>query len=119
MGFTSVKIYIHNPEKPTECCQVTLLADTGAMYSIVPSKILDNLGIKPLGRRKFTLANGQKIERNIGGALYKLGEYSGHAPVIFGEESDHPILGVTTLEALGLQVDPVTKQLKPTELLLL
>lgn len=86
MGFTSVEIYIHNPEKPTKCRQVALLVDTGAMYSIVPTKILEGLGVKSLGRCKFTLANGHKIERHIGGALYKLGEYSGHAPVIFGEQ---------------------------------
>jgi len=119
MGFTTVDIYLHNPEKPTEYRQVALLADTGAMYAIVPSKLLNDLGIKSLGRRRFTLANGQRIDREIGGVLYRLGEYSGHAPVIFGEEGDLSILGVTALEALGLQVDPVTKQLKPAELLLL
>jgi len=76
MGFTSVEIYIHNPEKPTQYRQVTLLVDTGTMYTFVPAKILEGLGIQSLSRRKFTLAN-------------------------------------------GLQIDPVTKQLKPTELLLL
>ncbi|MBS7629139.1 hypothetical protein KEJ23_04095 [Candidatus Bathyarchaeota archaeon] len=39
--------------------------------------------------------------------------------VIFGEKEDTPLLGVTTLEELGLEVDPVTKQLKPAALLLL
>ena len=63
MGFTTVDIYLHNPEKPTECRQVALLADTGTMYAIVPGKILNDLGIKSLGRRRFTLANGQKIEK--------------------------------------------------------
>ena len=119
MGFTTIDIYLHNPEKPTEYRQVALLADTGAMYTVVPGKVLNDLGIKPLARRNFTLANGQKIERDIGGALYRFGEYSGHAPIIFGEEADQSLLGVTTLEALGLQVDPITKQLKPVELLLL
>lgn len=119
MGFTSVEIYIHNPEEPTRYHQVTLLVDTGAMYTIVPAKILEDLGIKPLWRRSFTLTNGQRIERNLGGALYRYKEYGGHAPLIFGEESDHLVLGVTALEAMGLEVDPVTKQLKPSELLLL
>ena len=119
MGFTTVEVSVHNPEKPAECRAVNLLADTGAMYSIVPHHILDNLGIKPRWRRKFSLADGQKIERDGSGALYRVGEYEGHAPVIFGEEGDHPILGVTALEAMGLQVDPVTHELKPTELLLL
>ena len=119
MGSITVDIYLHNPEKPTEYRQVALLADTGAMYAIVPGNILNDLGIKSLGRRRFTLANGQRVEREIGGALYRLGPYCGHAPVIFGEEGDLSILGVTALEALGLQVDPVTKQLKPIEVLLL
>jgi len=119
MGFTTVEVSVHNPEKPSEYGTVKLVADTGAMYSIVPRHILSQLGIKPLYKRRLTLANGQKIEREIGGALYRLGEYGGHAPVIFGEEGDHPILGVTALEAMGLEVDPVTRQLKPTELLLL
>ncbi|OIP26450.1 MAG: hypothetical protein COT13_00780 [Chloroflexi bacterium CG08_land_8_20_14_0_20_45_12] len=119
MGFTTVEVSLHNPEKPAECRAVNLLADSGAMYSIIPRQILDDLRIKPRWRRKFSLANGQKIERDGSGALYRIGEYEGHAPVIFGEEGDHPILGVTALEAMGLQVDPVSQELKPTELLLL
>jgi aspartyl protease family protein len=119
MGVTTVEVLVHNPEKPAECRTVKLLAGTGAMYSIIPRHILDDLGIEPRWRRKFSLGAGQRIERDGSGALYRIGEYEGHAPVIFGEEGDHPILGVTALEAMGLQVDPVTHELKPTELLLL
>jgi len=39
--------------------------------------------------------------------------------VIFGEEGDNEVLGVTTLEQLALQVDHVTKELKPLPLYLL
>jgi predicted aspartyl protease len=119
MGFTTVEVSAYNPEKLAECRVVKLLADTGAMYSIIPRQILDNLGIKPRWRRKFSLANGQRIERDGSHALYRVGEYEGYAPVIFGEENDKPILGVTALEAMGLQIDPVTQELKPIELLLL
>jgi len=110
---------VHNPEKPAVFRAVNLLADTGAMYSIVPHHILDDLGTKPRWRRQFSLADGQRIERDGSGALCRIGQYEGHAPVIFGKEGDHPTLGVTALEAMGLQVDPVTHELKPTELLLL
>ena len=119
MGFTIIEVDIRNPEAPTRCGKVKLLADTGAMYTIIPGKILEDLGIKPRWRRKFSLADGHKIERDGSGALYRIGEYEGHAPVIFGVEGDHPILGVTALEAMGLQADPVSQQLKPIELLLL
>jgi len=35
------------------------------------------------------------------------------------EENAMPLLGVTTLELLGLQVDPVSGELKPLELFML
>lgn len=41
-----------------------------------------------------------------------LAEYDGKrrvVPVIFGEKEDMPVLGATSLEALGYQVDQVTK----------
>ena len=119
MGFTTVEVAIHNPQTPARYQRVNMIADTGAMYSLIPRQILEALGIKPLQRRNFTLANGERIQRDFGGALYRIGDRQGHAPVIFGEGQDRPLLGVTTLEALGLQVDPVTKELKPIELLLL
>lgn len=40
-------------------------------------------------------------------------------PLIVAEEEDVPVLGITTLEILGLELDPITKKLKPTEYLLL
>ncbi|MEM3697348.1 MAG: hypothetical protein QXQ94_07605 [Candidatus Bathyarchaeia archaeon] len=40
-------------------------------------------------------------------------------PVIFGEKGDTSILGATSLESLGFQVDPVTKKLKPIEFLMI
>jgi clan AA aspartic protease len=119
MGFTKVKVEICNTENPERSKEVELLADTGAMYSIVRSETLKELEIEPIGRRKFTLADGKVIEREIGGALYRIGEYKGYASVIFGLESDKELLGVTALEELGLQVDPITKELKPVELLIL
>jgi len=38
---------------------------------------------------------------------------------MFGEGENHQIWSITALKALGLQVDPVSKQLKPAELSLL
>ncbi len=119
MDFTSANVRICNPEKPASCYEAELLVDTGAMYSVVPIQILKKLGISPLGRRVFALANGEKIEREVGGALYKVGKHEGYASVVFGLNDDKPLLGVTALEEMGLQVDPVTRKLKPLELLLL
>jgi hypothetical protein len=37
---------------------------------------------------------------------------------VFGEPGDAAVLGVTALEALGYQLDPVTKRLKLAEILM-
>jgi hypothetical protein len=40
-------------------------------------------------------------------------------PVVFREPKDLPVLGATTLESLGYQLDPISKRLKPVELLMM
>ena len=92
--------------------------DTGAFFSIVPKVILRAAAIRPRRRQTLTRANGQKIIRQVGGALFRYGKHEGAAPVIFGEKNDKALLGVLSIEAMGLEVDPVKKRLKPTELLL-
>lgn len=94
------------------------LVDSGAIYSVVPTPILDRLGIKPIGEQEFILANGTKIARKKGIALFKYGERIGGADVIFGEEEDSILLGVFTLEALGLVLDPLRRELKPLPMVL-
>jgi predicted aspartyl protease len=78
----------------------------------------EKLGFKPIARRKLRVYGGGLVERDIGGVVV---EYEGQrtiVPVIFGEEGGIPVLGVAALEALGYQIDPVSKKLKPTELLM-
>jgi len=124
MGFVKVKVTLRNSEEPDRKGELEMIVDTGAIYSLVPRHILENIGIRSLERRVFTLANGERIERGFGGAIFEVEEIEveerrGHAPVIFGEKEDKCSLGVTALEALGLEVDVVTGKLKPMELLLL
>ncbi len=66
MGFTSVKITLANPKNPKKTRRVDLLVDTGAMYSMVPKRLLKELEIDPLGKRSFRLASGEKIQREVG-----------------------------------------------------
>ena len=79
----------------------------------------ERLGIEPLVEESFRLANGTPIVRRKGTALFRYGEKIGGADVIFGESDDAPLLGVLTLEALGLTLDPLKRELRPMELLLL
>jgi hypothetical protein len=38
--------------------------------------------------------------------------------VIFGEDSDSALLGVIVRESLALQVDPVSRELRPAKMIL-
>jgi len=113
-----VEIRVYNPADPSMFREVGLLVDTGAVYAIIPGRVLREVGIEPREKRVFRLANGQEIERDVGIAIIEYGKYATGATAVFGEEDDTPVLGVQALEGLGLEVDPLTKQLKPTALLL-
>jgi clan AA aspartic protease len=118
MGLIVLEIEVGNPANPEVTEKVDLLIDSGAIYSVVPIPILEKLGIKPLTEQQFRLADGTKIVRKKGGALFKYGDRIGVADVIFGEEGDHKLLGAFTLEALGLVLDPLKRELKPLPMVL-
>jgi len=111
MGITVLKVKVANPSHPEKGQDIEFMVDSGAVYSVVDKKTLENLGIKPITEKEFTLANGQTIKRRMGGAVYIYGEEKGHAPVIFGERGDSNLLGAVTLEALGLILDPLKRRL--------
>jgi clan AA aspartic protease len=119
LGYVRVKAKLRNPEKKSLETEMELLVDTGAIYSIVPARVLDELRIERKSTRKMRLADGSIIERHLGIVEVEVKGETAHSNVIFGEEKDASVLGVTSLEELALQVDPITGELRPLELLLL
>ena len=118
MGLTMLEIEVGNPARPDVTEKVDFLIDSGAIYSVVPTSTLEKLGIKPLSEEEFRLADGTKVVRKKGIAFFRYGERMGGADVIFGEEDDYKLLGAFTLEALGLVLDPLKRELKPLPMLL-
>ncbi|HKG69650.1 MAG TPA: aspartyl protease family protein [Segetibacter sp.] len=118
MGVTNVILTVREHRKSEKSAEVEFLVDSGAVYSLVPGKILDELGIEPYKEMSFSLADGTIIRRKISSAYYEFGGEGGPAPVIYGEEGDTALLGVTTLESIGLVLNPFTRTLHPMRLLL-
>jgi predicted aspartyl protease len=118
MGLTTVDLKIGNTANPEVLETITCLVDSGTVYSVVPRAVLERLEIKPLATEKFILANGEKNERSKGGALFRYDGRVGVADVIFGEEGDMTLLGALKLEALGLALDPLRRELKPLPMVL-
>jgi clan AA aspartic protease len=118
MGLTVLEMDVGNPANPEVTEKIEFMVDSGAIYSVVPTPILERLGIKPLTEQEFRLANGDKIVRKKGVAIFKYGDRIGGADVIFGEEGDSVLLGTFTLEALGLSLDPLRRELKPLPMMI-
>lgn len=108
---TDVKLTIRNPFKPNGGYEGVFLVDSGATYTVVPNRILKRLQIKPEREEEFSLADGKIIKRWVGNALYEYKGIRAAAPVLFGEKDDSMLLGVFTLEAMGLSLDPLKRKL--------
>ena len=119
MGSFEAKVRIANLEKPQQSAELSLVVDTGATLSWISRDVLEGLGIQPLSRLPFTLADGRVLERDIGGLLLTIDGRRGPIPVAFAESGEHSILGATALETLGLVVDSVGEQLIQRNLLFL
>lgn len=119
MGLTYVNVTIANPTNLKRLKRKKLLADSGALYSIVPKEVLRAIGIRPYGVETFTLADGSTIKREVGTAFLRINGRQAPSPVIFGEKGDGSLLGIIALESLGFTIDPRTGRLRPIPLLLM
>jgi len=118
MGITFVVVTVSNPAKPKKSASHDFLVDSGALYSVMPAKDLKALGIKPNSSEEFILANGEKIKKQVGNALFEFQGKVRAAPIIFGDEGIY-LLGATTLESRGLIIDPINRQLKALPMVLM
>lgn len=112
MGLTHVRVTVRNPSDSERCWESDFLVDTGAIDSLVPRQRLEDIGVRPRGRRSYVLADGRRVEMEVGVAeLEFMGDLIG-CTVLFGDEGAEPLLGVTALESLGIEIDPLSQQLR-------
>lgn len=112
MGTTHVTVTIRNPANPEKSWEGLFLVDTGAIDSLVPRNHLESIGLKPKAQRTYELADGSEIKMDITtGDIEFMGEIVG-GTIIFGSPEAEPILGVTALESVGIDVDPRNQKLK-------
>src|SRR5208283_4575000 len=103
---THVTVTVRNPATPGKTWEGLFLVDTGAIDSLVPAKFLRKIGLKPRSERTYELADGSEVKlKTATGELEFMGEIVG-ATIIFGADDAEPILGVTALESVGIEVDP-------------
>ena len=117
MGFIHVDVGLSNPAHPDAVEEIRVLVDTGATLSVVPASLLDRLGVRRSGRQRFR-GFGGVITRETGTVDFHYDRETGGARAVFGNEDDPVVLGVTALEVLGYQVNPVDGELHRVDMLI-
>ena len=112
VGIFRISIAVESPLRRGDLRHVSeTLVDTGSELTWIPRPVLESLGIVAEQRRAFIVADGRRVERDVGYAIIHAAGTSTIDAIVFSEESDFPILGVRSLEGLNLRVDPVKKEL--------
>jgi clan AA aspartic protease len=116
MGITYIQGQVKGPKGKQE--EVKFLIDSGATYSVLPKEVWEKIGLKPRRQMTFTLADGTTIERSVSEVYVILPQGEAHTPVVLGEDGDQALLGVVTLEILGLVFNPFDRTFQPMRMLL-
>jgi len=114
MGLTYVDATVTGPTGKSQSLE--LLVDSGAAYSLLPTKVWQALKLKPMETQTFTLTDGTHVDRQISECKIALNGVERHSPVILGKPGDEPLLGIMTLEILGLVLDPFKREPRPMKL---
>ena len=115
MGFFRTTVEVRKWEQPGSPWHALpdMLVDTGSEYTWIPRSVLEALGIIAQRKQGFIVADGRRIDRDIGYALIRAGGSEAPELVVFGETGDMSMLGAHSLEGLNLKIDPVRKELVP------
>jgi aspartyl protease family protein len=91
-----------------------VLIDTGATYTVLPKKTLEEVGAwGPMPGVEVTLGNGKTVKAEVYGVAITIEEVE--APSIsITFDGAQTVIGVETLESIGLKLDPTTGKLEFT-----
>ena len=98
---------VANPSERSRFFDEDFWVDTGALYSFIPEKRLDEIGIGPLRTRELILADGRRDRRSLGEAVLTIPQLdeSLTCPVIFAPTDSLYLLGATALENFGVEAN--------------
>jgi len=111
-----IRARIGRPDR-SRVVEVDALVDTGATLTVVPRRLADELGLEATGRTLVETGAG-RLELVRTRIWIEIEGREEIVPALISDIIDRVLIGVTTLEVLGLQVDPVTGRLREWTILL-
>ena len=119
MGHVRVTVEITNPLRPERSLIVpNALVDTGASRTTIPRALAEELQLEILGTSQVRTADGTSVlDQSF--ALITLNDRRSVGDIWVRDTYSGVLIGVITLESLGLAVDPKSGQLFDSPFLLL
>ena len=114
MGVFTVPIQVGSPDA-SRFETLEALVDSGSSNTCIPASALQRLGVKPYRRASFELADGRVVDLDMGRTWIKVNGDQELTQVVFAEEGTEALLGMITLEELGLGIDSVRQVLVPVK----
>jgi clan AA aspartic protease len=117
MSLTLIGTVIRNPFTG-KATTAKAPVDTGTILTAVPRRVADELQLPVIGRRRVATAKGAAELDECVGIVEVMGRKA-YTHMLVSNDVDIVLIGATTLETLGLEVDPTTEKLKETTTYLL
>jgi predicted aspartyl protease len=115
MGQFRVDLILH-PANDRPPQRVEALVDASAAYSMLPRALPESLGYFPVRAQRVILADGRTEEWMVTQMAVECQGRRTVTPVLMVPAGGLPLLGATTIEELGLGVDPLGRRLVPVDL---
>jgi len=117
MGHVWVEARLVNPISGAEL-KTLALVDTGATYTVIPWSVYEKLNLVIVDKKIAETVKGP-TELDESFLVIEIKGRRAVTPVLISRDLKDVLVGVLTLEALGLAVDPTTGELKESRILLL
>jgi len=114
IGHVYIKLLIHGKKGEREL--EGILVDSGASYTVLPLKLVKEVGaIKTPYTLDLELGDGRKVKAKAQVYVGSIEIEGREGPAIIASfKGAKSVIGVQSLEALGLKINPSTGKLEPT-----
>jgi predicted aspartyl protease len=72
MGMTRVAVKVSPLAQPDAVAELHMLLDTGAIHTVLPQAVWRPMGLQPLRREEFALADGTGITRPLSECRFEI-----------------------------------------------
>jgi len=117
MGHVEVDVKIGNLVGK-EFTEVKVLVDTGATFTVIPESVAKELNLTPVGERVRVSTAERADELELTHAIIEINGRRRIMPILVSKHIDRALLGVITLEAMQLRLNPLTGKLEEYSALL-